>query len=111
MKDPYALGFEIVNKKEKPDQLRGIFVPDRIPLPKTIKRKHWQWFRDREPLIYKEAKNTVERRHRLTWLSEGSLHHHISKFKSPIPPGGCPDEKMLYAKFLVANGYYPALKS
>jgi len=109
MKDPYALGFEIVNKAEKPNQVQEIFVPDHIPVPKSIKTSHWGWFRDREPLVW-DAKNTVERRHRLTWLSEGSLHHQISKMRTDMPPGGCPKEKMLYAEFLVANGYYPTTK-
>ena len=43
------------------------------------------WFKEREPLIW-AAKNAPERAHRLTWLSEGSLSYHMSRFGTERPP-------------------------
>jgi hypothetical protein len=106
MSDPYALGFEIVNAPEKPGQMQAIVVPDYVPVP-HLKRLDFKWFRDLKNPLFESAKNTVEMRTRITWLSEGSLKHHLRKFETATPHGGCPDEKALYAKFLLARGHYP----
>jgi hypothetical protein len=50
-----------------------------------IKLQEQEFFAAREPLIA-EAKNKAERAKRIQWLSEGSLHYHVSQFQSPPPP-------------------------
>lgn len=47
-----------------------------------------------------DAKSAPEKKHRLIWLSEGSLIYHMTQFKSKMPHGGCPLEKKLYKEFL-----------
>ena len=105
-KDPFALGFDIVNAPDKPGQLVVTVVPDHVPVPR-LKRLDFEWFWDLKLDLFASAKNTVEMHTRITWLSEGSLRHHITKFKSAMPHGGCPAEKAIYAKFLLARGHYP----
>ncbi len=50
-----------------------------------IKLQEQEFFATREPLIA-EAKNKAERAKRIQWLSEGSLHYHVSQFQSAPPP-------------------------
>lgn len=50
-----------------------------------IKLQEEEFFASREPLIA-AAKNKAERGKRIQWLSEGSLHYHISQFQSAPPP-------------------------
>lgn len=50
-----------------------------------IKLQEQEFFATREPLIA-EAKNKAERAKRIQWLSEGSLHYHLSQFSSAPPP-------------------------
>jgi len=50
-----------------------------------IKLQEQEFFAAREPLIA-EAKNKAERAKRIQWLSEGSLHYHVSQFQSAPPP-------------------------
>jgi hypothetical protein len=50
-----------------------------------IKLQEQEFFAAREPLIA-EAKNKAERAKRIQWLSEGSLHYHLSQFSSAPPP-------------------------
>lgn len=91
-KDPFALGFEIINAPATPGQMVAVVVPDYVPVPR-LKRLDFKWFWDLKDPMFESAKNSVEMHTRITWLSEGSLRYHISKFTSPLPP--CPDEKAL----------------
>lgn len=65
-----------------------------------LKLEAYQWFLDKEPLIPAGA-NRPEMETRLKWLSEGSLHYHLSKFRSVAPP--CPKEVALYTKFVESD--------
>jgi hypothetical protein len=69
-------------------------------IPSYLKLEAYQWFLEREPLIPQGA-NRPEMETRLKWLSEGSLHYHLSKFKSGEPP--CPMEVALYNKFVESD--------
>lgn len=71
-----------------------------LPVPRDLTRKAFEWFRDREPLIW-AAKNRPELETRLTWLSEGSLVYHLCKHTTTPPP--CPKELDLFARFLASN--------
>ena len=79
------------------------------PIP--FDENHWQvgiskipikafaWFEDKEPLLSpSKVFNVVELRHRLTWLSEGSLGYQIKNEKY-FGPQGNPVEKDLYSRF------------
>ena len=68
-------------------------------VPRDLKQCAYKWFQDREPLIC--AANAGERFTRLVWLSEGSLHYHLSKFQTTPPPA--PSELLLFAEFLASN--------
>jgi hypothetical protein len=70
------------------------------PVPKDLKQSAYEWFRDKEPLIW-AAKNAPERHIRLTWLSEGSLHYHLSQFETAPPPVAA--EMDLFAQFMASN--------
>lgn len=50
-----------------------------------IKLQEQEFFAAREPLIA-AAKNKAERAKRIQWLSDGSLHYHLSQFESAPPP-------------------------
>lgn len=50
-----------------------------------IKLQEQEFFAAREPAIA-AAKNKAERAKRIQWLSEGSLHHHLSQFEATSPP-------------------------
>jgi len=66
---------------------------DKIPI------KAFAWFEDKEPLLSPfKVFNVVELRHRLTWLSEGSLGYHM-KHEKYFGPQGNPVEKDLYSRF------------
>lgn len=61
-----------------------------------IKLQEQEFFASREPLIA-AAKNKAERAKRIQWLSEGSLHYHLSQFQSAPPPDR--GEIALYREF------------
>lgn len=61
-----------------------------------IKLQEQEFFATREPLIA-AAKNKAERAKRIQWLSEGSLHYHLSQFQSAPPPDR--GEIALYREF------------
>lgn len=121
MKDPYALGFEIVNKEDKPGQLVGIFIPSQPPSPtkffmpayplSAIKQEAFKWFDvgntlSRCPYI-SDAKNYPEKLKRVQWLSEGSLGYHMNKFAST--KSTCdPWELELFRRFIESG---PELKT
>lgn len=86
-KDPFALGFEIINAPDTPGQMVAIVVPDYVPVPR-LKRLDFKWFWDLKNPLFESAKNTIEMRARIKWLSEGSLRYHL--FHTAVPHGGCP---------------------
>lgn len=61
-----------------------------------IKLQEEEFFATREPLIA-TAKNKAERAKRIQWLSEGSLHYHLSQFQSPATPN--PAEIQIFRDF------------
>lgn len=61
-----------------------------------IKLQEQEFFAAREPTIA-AAKNKAERSKRIQWLSEGSLHYHLSQFESAPPPD--PNEIALFREF------------
>jgi hypothetical protein len=70
-----------------------------IPLTAPISMipfSEYQWFVGKEPLIA-VCENKAEAKHRLTWLSEGSLHYHLKG--KPVQHGGDPAEVELYKSF------------
>lgn len=74
-------------------------IPLEAPISK-IPMQAYKWFIGKEPLIAKVIQNKPEAQIRLTWLSEGSLHYHISQFQTKyFGPDGDPSEKELYKQF------------
>jgi hypothetical protein len=62
-----------------------------------IKLQEEEFFASREPLVA-AARNKAERAKRIQWLSEGSLHYHLSQFTSAPPPDR--GEVALYREFV-----------
>jgi hypothetical protein len=74
-------------------------IPIEVPISK-IPIQAYSWFVGKEPLIAKAIQSKPEAQIRLTWLSEGSLHYHLSQFKTHyFGPQGDPAEKELYKQF------------
>lgn len=65
-----------------------------------MKSKDFKWFetQGKKGELFSSAKNIEEKKHRLKWLSEGSLEYHLTKFQSDPPP--CQKEINLYHAFV-----------
>jgi hypothetical protein len=64
---------------------------------RKLMRYSKQFFKDKEEFL-SNVNNHAELMYRLTWLSEGTLHHHLMGVD--VPHGGNLNERKLYDEFL-----------